>query len=305
MDMSALLTKMFILAALMSIGWFLFRRGSINKDFVRMGSDLALNLFSSATIISSAIHSPADLTGRALFVAIGVCAVTTLLCYAVGNACTRSLSKRDSSVISELLISAPNMMFIGVPVAQVLYGPQAVLYIALSCLTFNVAIYTYGMLRVKGLAFKDIRPRELVNVPLVATAVSVLLLLVRFDMPAMITELSDAIADATLSFSMLVIGATLGSVNISGLFTDLRIYAVSFVRLLIVPILTYFVLSLFVKDSVLVGSMVICAACPSGIIVSILAAKYDRQAAYASKGVLMTTALSMLTIPFIVYILPI
>lgn len=303
--MSSLLVKMFIFVVLMAIGYVLSRRGSLSGEFARMGSSLALNVFMFATIIGSAMSSVGGMSNRSLLVAIGASFVTSALCYTIGFCVTRPFAKSDTAAVSQLLISAPNMMFIGVPVVQAIYGPQAVLYLALSTLPFNILIYSYGVILLKGNKNGGFDMRELVTSPLIATVIAVLLLLFRIELPGILTELIDTMSAATMPFSMIVIGASLGAVDVKGIFSDLRIYAVSAIRLILSPILVYLVLSLFIKDRVLLGSMTVYAACPTGIVVSILAMKYDRTAIYASKGVLMTTALSMLTIPFIAYILPI
>ena len=303
--MSSLLVKMFIFVVLMAIGYVLSRRGSLSGEFARMGSSLALNVFMFATIIGSAMSSVGGMSNRSLLVAIGASFVTSALCYTIGFSVTRPFAKSDTAAVSQLLISAPNMMFIGVPVVQAIYGPQAVLYLALSTLPFNILIYSYGVILLKGNKNGGFDMRELVTSPLIATVIAVLLLLFRIELPGILTELIDTMSAATMPFSMIVIGASLGAVDVKGIFSDLRIYAVSAIRLILSPILVYLVLSLFIKDRVLLGSMTVYAACPTGIVVSILAMKYDRTAIYASKGVLMTTALSMLTIPFIAYILPI
>lgn len=287
----------------MAIGYVLARRGSLSGEFARMGSRLALNVFMFATIVGSAMSSAGKMTSHDLFVAIGVCFVTAVLCYIIGFSVTRPFAKNDTAAVSELLISAPNMMFIGVPVVQVMYGPQAVLYLALSCLPFNILIYTYGVIRLKGTKSGSFDMRELITPPLIATFVAVFLLLFRIELPGILTQLIDTMSAATMPFSMVVIGASLGTLNVMGILSDVRIYAVSVIRLILSPILVYLILSLFIKDTVLLGSMTVYSACPTGIVVSILAMKYDRTAIYASKGVLMTTVLSMLTIPAIIYIL--
>jgi hypothetical protein len=55
-------------------------------------------------------------------------------------------------------------------------------------------------------------------------------------------------------------------------------------------------------DVVLRVTATVIAACPSGVMVSVLALQYDRDAVFASEGVLLSTVLSMVTIPVIVYI---
>ena len=52
---------------------------------------------------------------------------------------------------------------------------------------------------------------------------------------------------------------------------------------------------------VLLGAMVIIAGCPSAVMVTVLAIQYGRDAEYSSKGILLNTVLSMVTMPALVY----
>ena len=66
---------------------------------------------------------------------------------------------------------------------------------------------------------------------------------------------------------------------------------------MLVPVLIWFIMAKTPVDKVLADSVIVTMACPSGVLVSILAIQYGKDAEYASKGVLLSTALSMLTIP--------
>ena len=74
-------------------------------------------------------------------------------------------------------------------------------------------------------------------------------------------------------------------------------------KLAVSPALVWLALTALGCDGVLLASCVIFAACPSGVIVSVLALQYGYDASYSSKGVLVTTVLSMLTLPLAAYIL--
>ena len=73
--------------------------------------------------------------------------------------------------------------------------------------------------------------------------------------------------------------------------------------MVLVPLLTLPVLRLITADPVLLGAMVIIAGCPSAVMVTVLAIQYGRDAEYTSKGILLNTVLSMVTLPTLVYLL--
>ena len=305
MNMSALLTKMVIFVVLMVIGYIGARTKLLNGEFTKAASKLTLNVFMSATILNSVIANPPELSGGELAEVMLACCVSIGLGYLLSALMVRLLPfNRERKPLMELLISVTNTMFIGVPVAEPVFGSQAVFYIAMSCIPFNVLLYTYGVWRMNQSGERvKLHLKDMVSVPLIATLAALLIFVVKIPMPAVAKELCSTLSAATMPMSMLVIGSSLGRVSLLDAFKEKSLYFVSLVRLVLVPLLTLPVLRLITADPVLLGAMVIIAGCPSGIVVTVLAIQYGRDAEYTSKGILLNTVLSMVTLPALVYFL--
>ena len=145
--------------------------------------------------------------------------------------------------------------------------------------------------------------KDAVTPPLIATVLALMIFVFKLPVPRLIKELIGTTSAATMPLSMIVIGATLGAVKLQDAFRDGRMYVLSFLKLAVSPALVWLALTALGCDGVLLASCVIFAACPSGVIVSVLALQYGYDASYSSKGVLVTTVLSMLTLPLAAYIL--
>ena len=305
MDMSALLTKMVIFVVLMVIGYIGARTKLLNSEFTKAASKLTLNVFMSATIINSVIANPPQLSGAELAGVMLACFVSVGFGYLLSALVVRLLPfQRERKPLMELLISVTNTMFIGVPVAEPVFGSQAVFYIAMSCIPFNVLLYTYGVWRMNQSGERvKLHLKDMVCVPLIATVAALLIFVLDIPVPAVAKELCSTLSAATMPMSMLVIGSSLGRVSLLDAFKEKSLYFVSLVRLVLVPLLTLPVLRLITADPVLLGAMVIIAGCPSGIVVTVLAIQYGRDAEYTSKGILLNTVLSMVTLPALVYLL--
>lgn len=305
MDMSALLTKMVIFVVLMVIGYIGARTKLLNSEFTKAASKLTLNVFMSATIINSVIANPPQLSGGELAKVMLVCFVSVGFGYLISALVVRLLPfQRERKPLMELLISVTNTMFIGVPVAEPIFGSQAVFYIAMSCIPFNVLLYTYGVWRMNQSGERvKLNGKDMVSVPLIATIAALLIFVLNIPMPGVVKELCSTLSAATMPMSMLVIGSSLGGVSLLDAFKEKSLYFVSLVRLVLVPLLSLPVLKLITADPALLGAMVIIAGCPSGIVVTVLAIQYGRDAEYTSKGILLNTVLSMVTLPALVYFL--
>lgn len=306
MSFSALISKMITFVALMLVGYVGARRKVLDKNFARSLSSLVMNVFLSCAVINSVLGERPALTGEHLAHVLLVLSVMVVLAYALGAIAVRVLGMHDENApIYELLISVMNTMFIGLPVIQSIYSPTAVLYCALGCIPFNVLLYSYGVWRLKigkniggGLRLKDA-----LTVPLIATFVALIIFAFDIKLPGFVCDLVGTTSNATMPVSMIVIGATLGDVKLTDAFREKRVYLLCLLRLIIIPAITLFVLRFLTTDAELLASCVIMAACPSAVVVTVLALQYDYDSTFTSKGVLATTVLSMVTLPLWAFIL--
>ena len=77
----------------------------------------------------------------------------------------------------------------------------------------------------------------------------------------------------------------------------------SAVRLILIPIVTWFVCRFLTDDSILLMTGMIIAAAPSAVIITVLAIQYDHDPVFTSEAVQHSTICSMVTIPLLIQIL--
>ncbi len=308
MDLSPLFAKLLTFITLMLAGYAGARKKILCPGFAKSLSWLVMDVFLSCTILNSVTSGDLDISGTQLVKVILLLSLVMLISYAFGALAARVFFKgRENTPVFELLISVMNNIFIGLPIAEALYGATAVLYCALSCIPYNLLLYSYGVWRLRsgkalggGAAFKL---KDVFTVPLFATLAALLIFIFDIQLPYILRELISTTASATMPASMIVIGATLGGVKIADGFKQRYVYLISLMRLIIVPAAVWFIVGLLSTDSMLVSTCTIIAACPSAVVVSILALQNDYDAAFSSNAVLVTTALSMISLPVWVYIL--
>lgn len=304
MEISALINKMVLFVVFMVIGYVLARSGRAGKDFTKAASSLVLNVFMCATIINSVVSSEAELSGADLVHVLLVMTAALLLCYALAAAAARLIPVgRDKTPEFELITAVPNSMFIALPVVDSVFGPTGVFYCSLSCIPFNVLLYTYGVWRLKSGAEGGLRLKDMVSIPLAATFVALLVFIFKLPVPALIRELLSAASGATMPMSMIVIGASLGSVSLLAAFRDWRLYICGLFRLVAAPLLVYALCGLITADPVLLMTAVIMSAAPGAVVITVLSIQYGRDEVFTSEGILHCTVVSMLTIPLLVYFL--
>lgn len=302
MDYTQLINTMIVFIAMMTIGYVGARKKVLTPEFSQAASKLVLNVFLTASVLNSVIGDQPELSAAQLWHVMMLTTLALLLCYVLGALIMRFCLKGEDNAIIELLMDVPNTMFVGLPIVQELFGSAAVLYLAMSCIPFNVLLYGYGVWRLKsskGGKGARMRVKDVVTVPLVATVLSLFVFFFRIPIPGAAEKLITSLAPATMPISMIVIGATLGRVHLLDAFREPRVYFVCLVRLIAAPLLAWFLLGFLTTDAILLATCVIIAGCPSGVICTVLALQYGHNAELSSKGVLASTTLSMITLPII------
>ena len=304
MEISALLNKMVIFIALMVIGYVLSRRGVLGPDFTRTASSLVLNVFMVGTILSSMISTGAERDLQDLAEVLLLTFVMTAFGYVIAAVAARLVPiEKSLEAPAEILMACSNNMFIALPIASAIYGSYAVFIVSVSCIPFNVFLYSYGVWRLKGSGEgKGLRIRDMFSIPLIATLLGILLFAFRVPVPEAVQGLLSTLSGATMPMSMMVIGASLGSVSLLDAFRKPLLAYTSAVRLLLAPILTFFVLRLLTDNTELLMTNLIIAGSPSAVLCSVLAIQYGRDEIFSSEGVQHSTICSMLTLPLLIQV---
>lgn len=304
MDVSVLIPKMIVFVVLMVIGYLCAKTNFAGREFTKDASKMVINVFMTATIINSVLVSDARLSGGELLQVMLVLCMSVGVCWVLAAISCRLVGLGDKAPLFELLIAVMNNMFIALPVVETLFGSQAVFYCSLSCIPFNVLLYTFGIYRLQGGEGKgSVRLKDIFSVPLLATLLALVIFLLHPPVPPVVKELTSTMAAATMPLSMIVIGSSLGSVSLLDAFKKGKLYLMCAIRLLLCPLLVWLLAGLMTDDLMLRVTATIIAAAPSGVIVSVLAIQYDRDAVFTSEGILLSTVFSMLTIPLIAAII--
>ena len=304
MEVAALLNKMVVFILLMLIGYYLAKRGIVGKEFTRTASKLVIDVFMVDTILSAILSSGGDVTLGNLKDIIILTFDMQIIGFVIAAFVSRFVSLPENQAPAyEILMGIGNSMFIALPIAGAIYGAYAVFIVSVSCIPFNVLLYSYGVWRLKGGgAGKSIHFRDMLSVPMITTICGILLLVLNVPVPKAISEFLTAIGGATMPMSMLVIGSSLGTVSLLDAFRNRHLALLSAVRLLLIPAVTWLVCRLITSDSVLLMTCMIIAASPSAVIVSVLAIQYGQDGVLSSEAVQHSTICSLVTIPLLIKI---
>ena len=132
-----------------------------------------------------------------------------------------------------------------------------------------------------------------------ACLAAILIFAFQIRTPATLNTLINYMGQTAVPLSMMMIGCSVAQADLKSVFTDRKIYEFSFLRLLVLPILVVLVMKLFPLDPTLFGVFVIMFSMPVGTFVNILAGEYGGDTVTSSRGIVMTTLLSLVTLPIV------
>ena len=306
MELSALFETCFVIIALMLVGFFGARRGAFPAGFSKAVSSLIVNIFLVATIFRSIASGAAGVTAGELPHVLLIICLAIGLAYVLGRGTLALFGKKYGADASmELSISVMNNLLIGLPVLDAIYGPTAVLFAGLTSLPFNLLLYTYGVWRLEPgeKAGGGLRLKEMLSPCVISTLLALVFFVLQLPVPGALDRLFSAAAACSMPLSMIVIGITMGSEDLRAALRDRRVYLIALVRLVLAPALTWLLLGLLTDNAMLLKSCVVVAGCPTGIVVPILTLRSGRDAALASNSVIVTTLLSLITLPALLMLL--
>ena len=298
-----LLQQMIIMFLLMSVGFVGSKIGMITEETSKRLSAIVVNIANPAMILVSGI-SDERMEGRELLsltvVILAIYAVLLLLAYLLPVLLRVDPKSRG---IYQAMTVFSNIGFMGYPIIAALYGSSAVLYGALYSIPFNILIYTFGVsaLRKKenGEEKKKLSLKEVLNIGVITSIISLILYLWQIRVPGFLTDTLNYLGNLTAPLSMMVIGASMTSISLRELFTDVRLLLFSLIKLLLIPVLGMLLIRQVVTNEVICGVFMIMLATPAGSMTAMLAQEYDGDYETASRGVTLTTLLSVITMPVV------
>ena len=296
---SLTVNQLLIMAIYMIIGYVLRRLNILTRAGSKDLAGMLVKLIIPAILINSfcEAYSPQRLMqlGQSTIIAALLLGLSILI---------SRLIYRDKP-LENFGASFSNAGFMGIPLVRAVFGPEAVFYIVPFVALLNVLQWTYGCDLLKGektgkTAAGLIR-QLLWNPPVVGIGIGVLIFLTRMGdaLPSLAVTTLSGICALNTPLAMMVLGVYLADEKLLTVFTTPSLYVVSFIRLLLIPLLSVVLLRFLPFPADMGQAILLCAAAPVGANVAVYAQLYGKDYAHASKIVVLSTILSLLSLPLI------
>jgi predicted permease len=286
----------------MFIGIIAKRKNIIDENIEKSISTILVKIGMPAMVISSAsiAYSSEILPNMINIFLITLISYIAIIAFGMISSYVFKFEKSTANVYTSLIVFA-NVGFMGYPVARALYGELGVFYTSIANLVFTTLVWTYGILLFNSKGKLNLK--SLLNIGTISSLLGIFLFLLQITIPGPILSALDLTGRMTTPLSMLLIGALIAKVNIRELFSDWKVYYTSFIKLLVIPLITALILKQLNYNEMVISICTIMAAMPAAATNAIFAKEFDVNPAFASIGVFITTLLCIFTLPFILYFL--
>ncbi|MBR1900422.1 MAG: AEC family transporter [Lachnospiraceae bacterium] len=293
--------QMVIMFILIMIGFMIRRVKLIDHDGSKTLSNVLLLLVNPVLIMNSFLTVEYDVSKvRNLFVTFLFAVLTHLL----GIIASRLLlsGREDDTRIARYSAVYSNCGFMGIPLINSVLGAEGVFYITAYLVVFNFLTWTHGLILITG----DASPKQLargLRSPVMFTMLAgMIFYFCRIHIPANIGSALTYVANMNTPLGMFVAGAALAEAHPLEALKKKQVYLVALAKLIIMPVLAAAVMLPFHPADVVYYTVVAAAASPVATTCTMMALRYDKNYHYASELYVVTTMMSMLTIPAVMAI---
>ncbi len=297
MDIVILLLKQnLIMLIYLLIGYFLFKKKLVSTQGSGDIGRMLLYIVMPVAIIKAYIIDFSVERLQGLLISFLAAVFSLMLSIVISR-----FAFRNEEGIERFGAAFSNAGFIGIPLVQMTLGTEAVFYVSSFVALLNILQWTYGVLVMTGdrsvISFQKVRTNPIV----ISFLVGIALFLLPIPLPQVVESVLGTVSSMNGPLAMIVLGVYLAQVPLKSLFTEGIVYRCTFVRLILIPVLTLLLMMLVPKEYYLVKmAVLIAASAPVGSNVAIFAQLYEKDYTRAVKEVCMSTLCCIITLPIIV-----
>jgi len=301
------LTQTLVLFLLMAVGFAAGKAKFIDEAGNRAISKLLVNFILPALIVHS-MQRPftPDMLGLA-YSTLGFSFLAYALAFPLAFLLVKALRARGGERGAHGFGAIfSNCAFMGFPVIEAILGKDSIFAASVANIPFQIFAFSIGPVMLAGSAGHGIKLgfRSFVTPAAIAAFVGFGLFVGRIELPAALKDAMGLLGGTTTPLSMVLIGSIVSRMDARSALARPRVYATSVFRLAAFPLLLYFALRALGAEGLPLYVPVVLAAMPVAANSAILAQAYGGDYETASSLVLISTLLSIATIPVLATLMP-
>ena len=303
MNISILLMQQIVQLFLMIfMGYLIVKTGLVRDDDSKVLSKIILYLIVPCVIINAFQVDYTTDTVKGLLIAFAASVMTQVILLVVISVAGRRLHLNEVEVASVYYSNSGNLI---VPIVTFILGQEWVLYGCVFMSVQLVFLWTHCKKIISREASYDWK-KIILNINMISIFIGVILFFTKIRLPEIIGNTLASVGTMIGPASMIVTGMLFAGMNLKQIFANKRVYFITFLRLIAVPLIALVLIKLsnlasFSADGNKIMLIVFLAIItPSASTVTQMCQVYGNDSKYASAINVMTTLLSIITMPVMV-----
>ncbi len=258
----AVFEQVLILFSFVTLGYILSKTGKVNPQHSKVLSSVLVNVILPFNVLKAfwGSFTIRYLAENYVMVTLSLAVLLVLgLAAFLGG---KLFSKHQYlQKVYEYSLVVPNMGYMGYPLAEAMFGAVGLMDLMMFGIPVSLYIYVYGY---PILTKTKLSLKALLNPVIITMAAGMVLGLSGLQMPELLADILGKGSACMGPVSMLLTGIVISEYPFKDILSDIRIYIMSALRLVVIPVIIGAVLSLF-ADKEIVRTAVLLYALPCGL----------------------------------------
>lgn len=299
------LSQVIIMFLLIGVGFVCYKIKMINEETAGQLSEILLMIVTPAVIIQAFQIEFKPSLAKGLLLSLSLAIVSHIVGIIVSTVLIRKKPEGKEYCVERFACVYGNAGFMGIPLIAAVLPDNGVFFASAFIAVFNIFIWTHGVTLMSG----EFKAKDLLKIlkspPIIGVCLGLVFFFCSIKLPAVVGSAVGFIADLNTPLAMIVTGIYIAKSNLLTAFTDLKIYRVALIRLLIIPVIMVGIFTLFKitpeRETILIANL-LASACPTAATTLLIATKFRAGPEHASKIIAATTVFSVATIPLIMFL---
>ncbi len=296
------LQQMLILFFFMAVGFVMMKKKMLPDNAASVLSKLLVTAFLPAMVFKTFASNlnPDNVLGKLPL--LGISALNVTITCLIGIVLSKFLSKDEMTRnIYIYSFTVPNMGYMGYPIVGAVLGEMTLLDFMVVAVPSNLFIYTAGMYMLNP--NKEFSVKKIFNPPMIALIVGVIVGVCRIPVPDIVLNAANSASNCMAPCAMLLTGFVLAKQPFGAMFTQFKSYLISFIKLIVFPLIGFFMMRLCGAPEQAVILCTIALALPFGLNSVVFPEAFGGDSTPGARLCFIGNLMALVTIPLVFFLL--
>jgi predicted permease len=301
-DLNIFYTSLITIAIIIALGFVLGKRGWIDEHTNKKLINLLL-MVAMPCALFSAFPEVFHMDALWLLVwGLGAGGLIFLIMIILSKLLFMKRFSRKNHFEYQFAFVFNNAVFLGYPLVSAIFGADGLISYAGFVLVFNLMLFGYGVMLFEEKFDIKYIGRALINPNIIAVLLGALAFVFSFQLPTPIASSIGYLGAIMTPLSLICIGYMLSRAQLGKVFRNRKIILTCLAQLVLGPLIAFGTMKLIGAPDSVLAIIVLIQALPTATTLGLFAEKYSRDTENASGLVVVSTILSAITLPIVVFL---